>query len=95
MRTRSVLFAVSVALLIAGLARAQQYPLLDMVADEVIQKYQQASCEQLWEHKGAPKSERAQEAINLLRNDPQMRQRFLDKVGGPIANKMFECGMIP
>ncbi|HVP28488.1 MAG TPA: hypothetical protein VMW35_04925 [Myxococcota bacterium] len=87
--------AVAAALMFAGFVRAQQYPLLDMVADEVIQKYGQASCEQLWEHKGAPKSERAQELIKLLHEDPQMRQRFFDKVAGPIASKMFECGMIP
>jgi hypothetical protein len=95
MRTRSVLFAVSAALLIAGIARAQQYPLLDMVADEVVQKYRQANCEQLWEQRGKPKSERAQEVLQLLKDDPQMRARFIDKVAAPIANKMFECGMIP
>jgi hypothetical protein len=31
----------------------------------------------------------------MLRNDPQMRQVFLNKVAAPIANKLFECGMIP
>jgi hypothetical protein len=24
-----------------------------------------------------------------------MREQFLNKVAAPIANKMFECGMIP
>jgi hypothetical protein len=33
--------------------------------------------------------------MKLLREDPQMRQAFFDKVAGPIVNKMFECGMIP
>jgi len=31
----------------------------------------------------------------MLRNDPQMRQAFVDKVAAPIVNKMFECGLIP
>jgi len=66
-----------------------------MVANKVIQKYQTASCEQLWEEKGKPKPAQEQEVIQMLRNDPQMRTVFLNKVAGPIANKMFECGMIP
>jgi hypothetical protein len=33
--------------------------------------------------------------VEFLRNDPQARAAFLDKVAGPIANRMFECGMIP
>ena len=78
----------------AGIAYAQ-YPILDMVADRVVQKYQSSSCEQLWEKKGAPKSEEEQRVIGLLRNDPQMRAAFINQVAGPIANKMFECGMIP
>ena len=30
-----------------------------------------------------------------LRNDPQMRAAFIDRVAAPIANKMFECGLLP
>ena len=33
--------------------------------------------------------------ITMLRNDPQMRTAFIDKIAAPIANKMFECGMLP
>jgi hypothetical protein len=36
-----------------------------------------------------------QRAIQALKNDPQMRQAFFNKVSAPIVNKMFECGMIP
>jgi len=51
------LFALVPALLFAGVAAAQQYPLMDMMADRVIQRYRQASCEQLWERRGKPKPE--------------------------------------
>jgi hypothetical protein len=81
-------------LLVAGVSNAQ-YPILDKVANKVIQKYQNSSCEQLWQERGQPKSQREQEAVNFLRSDPQMRQMFIDRVAAPIANKMFECGMIP
>ena len=94
MKKRTWLLAgVSVALM-TGVAGAQ-YPILDMVAAKVIQKYEQSNCEQLWLEKGQPKPAQEQEVIQMLRNDPQMRTAFLNKVAGPIANKMFECGMIP
>ena len=94
---RSVTLA-DAAIATAGLAYAQ-FPIMDLVANKVIQKYQGSTCEQLWQERaqgqGKPKPEMEQRAINLLREDPQMRQAFFDKVAGPIVNKMFECGMIP
>lgn len=74
-----------------------QYPILDMVANKVIQKYQQSTCEDLWKKKSqkAPPSAEEQRVLEFLRNDPQMRAVFINKVAAPIANKMFECGMIP
>jgi hypothetical protein len=89
----SLFIVVPVLLLVGGVVA--QYPLLDMIADKVIQKSQQASCEQLWQQRGQPKSAQEQEAIQLLRSDPQMRTAFINKVAAPIVNKMFECGMIP
>jgi hypothetical protein len=75
----------------------EQYPILDKVAEKVIQKYQTSTCEQLWIKKGekAPPSAEEQKAIAFLKSNPQMRTIFVNKVAAPIANKMFECGMIP
>jgi hypothetical protein len=75
----------------------EQYPLLDKVADKVIQQYQTSTCEQLWVKKSqkAPPSAEEQKAIAFLKGNPQMRTIFINKVAAPIANKMFECGMIP
>ena len=89
------LFALLPALLFAGTAAAQQYPLMDMMADRVIQRYREASCEQLWERRGKPKPEEEKNLIQLMRGDPQMRTAFINKIAAPVANKMFECGMIP
>jgi hypothetical protein len=36
-----------------------------------------------------------QKAVAALKNDPKMREQFLNKVAGPIVNKLFECGMVP
>jgi hypothetical protein len=97
MYKKSLAVAV-VATAVAGIAHAQ-FPIMDRVADKVIQKYQTSTCEQLWQEKaqgqGQPKPEMEQRAIAQLKQDPQMRQAFFNKVAAPIVNKMFECGMIP
>ena len=43
-RTTILVFAFGAA---GGLALAQ-YPILDTMADRVVQKYQSSTCEQLW-----------------------------------------------
>jgi hypothetical protein len=82
-----------------GAPDPQQYPIMDAIANKLIQKYQNSTCEQLWqekaEAKAKPKSAQEQQAITILHNDPQMRTAFINKIAAPIANKMFECGMIP
>jgi hypothetical protein len=45
-------FAMVPALLFAKAATAR-YPVMNMIADDLVQKYQQASCEQLWEKRAA------------------------------------------
>jgi hypothetical protein len=98
MKTKSWLIVAAATLTAAGVAYAQ-FPIMDRVADKVVQKYQTSTCEQLWQEKaqkqGQPKPEMEQRAIQALKGDPQMRQAFFNKVSGPIVNKMFECGMIP
>jgi hypothetical protein len=94
---RPYLCVLLLPLLYLSVAEAQQYPILDAVANKVIQKYQQSTCEQLWEKKSAktPPSAEEQKVIGFLKSDPQMRTAFINKVAAPIANKMFECGLIP
>ena len=99
MTKRVCLFAMGLGLLSVGVAGAQ-YPILDMIGNKVIQKYQQSTCEQLWQERaqqqqGHPKPAMEQELIQMLRSNPQMRTEFINRVAAPMANKMFECGMIP
>lgn len=99
MRQRWYLFVLTSVLLPGGLASAQDYPIMEKVAQKVIQKYQTSSCQQLAQEKSQPPSgqkvEMEQRAIQALRNDPQMRTAFINQVAAPIANRLFECGMIP
>jgi len=93
-----LLTVVTTVLLYAGVAMAQ-FPILDAVADKVIQKYRTATCEQLWLEKaqgqGKPKPAQEQQLIEVLRQNPQMRAEFFGRISAPIVNKMFDCGMIP
>lgn len=86
--------ALALALMGVGAASAQ-YPFLDLIANNVVQKYGAATCQQLWEQKEKPKSAQEMELVQTLRNDPQMRIVFINKIAAPVVNKMFECGMIP
>ena len=90
----AVLSMVS-ALLFVSFAAAQQFPILDEIANKVVQKYETSSCEQLWQQKSQPKGPMEQQLVQTLRNDPMMRAEFFRRVSAPIVNKMFECGMIP
>ena len=92
------MFTAAITLLCAAV-NAQDYPIMDTIAQKVIQKYQQASCEQLWQERAQkgkkPESPMEQRALEMLKSDSQMRAAFINKVAAPVANKMFECGMIP
>ena len=95
----STFFVASAIALFCAAVNAQDFPVLDQIAGKVVQKYQQSTCEQLWQERAQkgkkPESPMEQRALEMLKSDPQMRSAFINKVAAPIANKMFECGMIP
>lgn len=93
MTRRLTLVVLAGALFGAGIVMAQGM-LMDLVADRVVQKYQNSTCEQLWANKGKHGPEE-QKFIGFLREDPAARQAFINKIAGPVINKMFECGMVP
>ena len=86
---------VSLFLIVIGGTAQEQHPLLDQMANKVIQKYQTSSCQQLAQQKQEPPSPEKVKAVQFLKTDPQLRTAFIDKIAGPVANKLFECGFIP
>jgi len=99
----SVFVLVPMLSLVASAPQAQQgqqqYPIMDRFAQKIVDKYTNSTCVQIAEMKSEkPQGEEAQmkeRVIAMLKSDPQMRQAFINKVAAPIANKLFECGMIP
>jgi hypothetical protein len=99
MLRRAFLFVLAPVLLAGSLTSAQEYQIMEKVAEKVIQKYQTSSCQDLAKQKSQPpqgqQAQMEQRAVQALRNDPQMRTAFINRVAASIANKLFECGMIP
>jgi hypothetical protein len=96
----ALLFLMMMAMYTTSASTQQsEYPIMDKVAQKVIEKYQHSSCEDLRAQKAQPpdpqQAAMKQKVVGMLRSDPKMRQHFLNEVAAPIANKMFECGMIP
>ena len=95
----SASFVTSAVALFCAAVNAQDFPILDQIAAKVVQKYQQATCEQLWQERAQkgkkPESPMEERALEMLKSDAQMRQAFINKVAAAVVNKMFECGMIP
>ena len=98
-RTGRFILTTGLLCFTATSVHAQQYPLLDRVAEKVVQKYQTSSCQQIAAQRAHPpagrREEMEQRVIRLLHEDPGMRQEFISRVAAPIANKLFECGLIP
>ena len=94
---------VALAMVFAGVnytnAQLENFPIANQIADKVIAKYQNSPCEELQQKKSkppqGPELMMMQKAVAELKNNPEMRTAFINKVAGPIANKMFDCGMIP
>ena len=74
---------------------AAQGMLQDYAADQMIAKFQKATCDELKAKKAEPPSEKEKTAMEFMRDDDQAREIFVKKVAAPVMNKMFECGMIP
>ena len=96
MTSRSCLIALLLALLYVSVAVAQ-HPVVDAVANKVVQKYQTSSCQQLMQQKAQkqPPSAGEQKAMEMLKNDAQMRHEFVGIVADQVVDKLIQCGMIP
>jgi hypothetical protein len=97
-RRITCLSAVPLLLMVISGTQAQdQHPIMNMLADKIIQKYQTSSCQDLRLKKAekAPPTPQEQKVIQYLKGDPQLRREFINRIAAPIANKMFDCGLIP
>ena len=75
-----------------------QFLAMDIVSDKVIGKFERATCQTLWEERAQGPNrqltEQEQRAVQVLREDPQIRADFFNRISAPVLNKLFQCGMI-
>ena len=92
---RIVLILVAVIAIVAAAGWVSRGRLVDLAGDEVIRKFQSASCEQLKAAKDEPSSLTRKAALMFLHSDKEVRVAFIDRIAAPVLNKMIECGMAP
>jgi hypothetical protein len=95
MRSRLLLLVPALLWLGIGQVHAQSHPILDRLAQRVVEKYRSSSCDQIAAMRSQPKSQMEQRFVQAMHQNPQLRTEFLNRVAGPIANRLFECGLIP
>jgi hypothetical protein len=68
--------------------------IVDAVADQMVASIQSDSCAEfaamLKNRKGGSSS-----AGGMMKRDPAARARFVNKVAGPLLNKMIDCDLLP
>lgn len=102
MMMKTVLASAAIFVAVSASAMAQTPPgpppedaILEMVSGIVIDQYKTSSCEDLRTKKGAPPSEIIAQGMAFMRDHPATRIKFINMIAAPVANRMFECGMIP
>ena len=104
MKKSPLVLAILSAIALSACGQSKE-ALLDTAANFVIEKYQNASCEEVADMQpksaeeakadGSPDAKLQAKAIELLQNNPELREEFINRVAGPIANRMFDCDLIP
>lgn len=69
---------------------------VDRAAAAVVRLFGQASCSDLAAMKTKQRDPAMQrKVLDLMKRNPQLRARFINRVAGPIANKMLDCELVP
>ena len=71
---------------------------VDTAATDLVNKIQNQSCAEFAQTLKQAKSggvSSSKKAAGFLKNDPAARSRFIDKVAGPLVNKMIDCDLLP
>ena len=92
---RYPLVLVLLGVAIAVSAQGNRYPMLDMITQKVIQKYQTSTCQQLAANKAAPPTDMERRAVELLRQDPQLRDAIPEQGGGAHRQQALRVRLDP
>ena len=93
MSKRFYFSGLAFGLLYLGAASAQ-YPIMDKIAERIIQKYQASSCEQLYQEKAPklPQARRSRRPSKCCTAMPRCAQLFLAKSRLPSLTRCSNAG---
>lgn len=70
--------------------------MIDKAADKMVSQIQTDSCPEFESMLKSKKSGGSSSSKSgMLKSDPAARQRFVNKVAGPLLNKMIDCNLLP
>ncbi len=72
--------------------------IVDSVANTMVNSIQSDSCAEfaaMLKKRKSGSSSSSSKASGMMKNDPAARQRFVNKVSGPLVNKMIDCDLLP
>ncbi len=69
--------------------------IVDAVANEMVSTIQSDSCADFAAMLKGRKSGSSSGAGGMMKKDPAARARFVNKVAGPLVNKMIDCDLLP
>jgi hypothetical protein len=80
----------------AQMRQQLQNRIVDDVANQMVTTIQNDSCPEfqhmMKKQKGGGNSGKASA---MMKKNPAMRERFVNKVAGPLVNKLIDCDMLP
>jgi hypothetical protein len=92
--------ALACALVVGAAAQSTGGPMrdrmIDAAANSMVQQIQSSSCasfaSMLQSRKGGGSTSRKN---SMIKQNPAARARFVNRVAGPLLNKMIDCDMLP
>jgi hypothetical protein len=78
----------------AQMRGAMKTRIVDAVANEMVSSIQNDSCAEFAAMLKSRKSG-SSSAGSTMKKDPAARARFVNKVAGPLLNKMIDCDLLP
>lgn len=72
-----------------------KYRIVDAAANAVVGEVQSESCAEFANTLKNRKSGSSGGMKGMMKSDPAARARFVNRVAGPLVNKMIDCDLIP
>jgi hypothetical protein len=72
--------------------------LIDSAANTMVAEIQNDSCSEfasMLQSRKSGASSKSSRAGGMMKSDPAARARFVNKVAGPLVNKMIDCDLLP